>query len=93
MPRFLIEVPHDNEETECLRAIDSLLNFGSHFVMNAEWGCKDGVHKAWIIIEAENKEEARAILPPASRASATIVCINKFSMDEVDDLMKQHGMK
>jgi len=93
MQRFLIEVPHDEEETECLRAIESLLNYGSHFITNADWGCMDGVHKAWIIVEADNKEEARGILPPASRADATITGLNKFSMDEVDELMKRHGMK
>ena len=93
MPKFLLEVPHDEKETECLRVIESFLTYGSHFVVNAEWGCMDGVHKAWITIEAENKDEARAILPPNSQAKASIVCINKFTMDELDDMLKQHGKK
>ena len=93
MAKFLIEVPHDEEETECIRVVESFLNYGSHFVVNADWGCMDGVHKAWITIEAENKDEARAILPPASRARANIVRLNKFTMEELDEIMKRHGKK
>ena len=79
MAKFLIEVPHDEEETECIRVVESFLTYGSHFVTHADWGCMDGVHKAWITIEADSKDEARAILPPASRANAKIVCLNKFT--------------
>ena len=92
MAKFMIEVPHDEEETECLRVIESFLTYGSHFVTNADWGCMDGVHKAWITIEADNKDIARDIIPPASRSKATITQLTKFTMDEVDELMKQHGM-
>ena len=93
MAKFLIEVPHDEEETECIRVVESFLTYGSHFVMNADWGCMDGVHKAWITIEAENKDEARAILPPSSRDQAVIVRLNKFTMGELDEIMGRHKKK
>jgi nicotinate-nucleotide pyrophosphorylase len=51
------------------------------------------VHKAWITIETDNKEEARNILPPAYRAQATIIKLNKFSMAEIDEILRQHGKK
>ena len=54
------------------------------------WGCRDGEHKAWIIIEVDNKEEARRILPPAFCSQAKIVSLNKFSMEEIDDILRQH---
>ena len=57
---------------------------------HADWGCRDGEHKAWIIIEVDNKEEARRILPPAFRSLAKIVSLNKFSMEEIDDILRQH---
>ena len=66
------------------------LKTGSHFVTHADWGCRDGEHKAWIIIEVDNKEEARRILPPAFRSLAKIVSLNKFSMEEIDDIFRQH---
>ena len=78
MERFFIEVPHEAEKVACARAVQILLKTGSHYLTNADWGCTDGVHKGWIIVEAENKQEARGILPPAYRSQAEIV---KQSLD------------
>jgi hypothetical protein len=47
MAKFLIEVPHEAEKRACLRAIQILLQTGSHYLTNAEFGCLDGVHKGW----------------------------------------------
>jgi len=93
MPKYLIEVPHAEELLACAQVIESFLNYGSHFATKADWGCKDGVHKAWITIETENKEDARNILPPAYRSQATIIQLNKFTMAEIDDILAQHGQK
>jgi hypothetical protein len=91
MAKFLIEVPHEKELLACAQVIESFLNYGSHFATKADWGCKDGVHKAWITIEADNREDARNILPPAYRPQATIVQLHKFSMDEIDEILAQHS--
>ena len=90
MARFLIEVPHNAEKSECERVVRIFLNTGSHFLTNADWGCYDGEHKAWVILESENKEEARFVLPPAFRPQAKIVQLDKFEMDKVDEINKQH---
>jgi len=90
MPRFLLEVPHESEMVACARAAKVLLDTGSHFVTHADFGCRDGVHKAWIVVEAHNKEEARNTLPVLYRRQATIVELNKFSLDELDDLIARH---
>ena len=81
MARFHIEVPH--EPVACLRAAQIFLNAGSHFLTHADWGCNDGEHKAWIIAEVENKDEARTILPPAVRPQAKITRLNYLSIDEI----------
>ena len=90
MARFLIEVPHEAEKVECARAIHILLSTGSHFMTHADWGCLDGVHKGWIILELESKEEARSILPPAYRSKANIVELNKFTMEEMEEILRHH---
>ena len=90
MGKFLIEVPHEEEVLGCARVVEIFLKTGSHFVTHADWGCRDGEHKAWIIVEMDNKEEARRILPPAFRSQAKIVSLNKFSMEEIDDILCQH---
>jgi hypothetical protein len=85
MPKFLIEVPHEEEVTACARVVQVFLATGSHFLSNADWGCMDGEHKAWIIVEMGSKDEARAILPPAFRRQARIVGLNKFTMQQIED--------
>ena len=90
MPRFLIEVPHEEEVVSCARAIKVLLETGSHFLTKADFGCEDGVHKAWIVVDVDSKEEARNILPPAYRRQATIVALCKFGIKEVDELIRHH---
>ena len=88
--RFLIELPHEATPVACARAIQAILMTGSHFLTHADWGCMDGEHKAWIIVEVGNKDEARAIVPPAFRSEAKIVQLNAFSLEDVDNILRQH---
>ncbi|MEE8590596.1 MAG: hypothetical protein V3V57_12255 [Spirochaetia bacterium] len=90
MAKFFIEVPHEAETGACVRAVKSFLNTGSHFLRNADWGCYDGEHKAWIILDLESKKEALSVVPPGFRSQAKIVELNKFTMKEVDELLLHH---
>jgi hypothetical protein len=90
MSRFLIEVPHEPNTAACLRAVRIFLDTGSHFLSHADWGCLDGVHKAWLIMDLENKEQARNILPPAYRPHATIVQLNEFTMEQIKEIGLHH---
>ena len=88
--RFLIEVPHEDATVACARAVEVFLTTGSHFLSHADWGCKDGVHKAWMVVEVDSKEEARAIVPPVFRAQTKIVKLNCFTMEEIDQILRDH---
>jgi hypothetical protein len=90
MSKYLIEVPHQANTAACVRAVRIFLNTGSHFLSHADWGCLDGVHKAWIIVDVENKEQARSILPPAYRPQALIVKLNEFRMEQIDEIASTH---
>jgi len=90
MARFLIEVPHEDQAKACLLAVKVLLSSGSHYLTNAEFGCLDGEHKAWIIVEVDSKEQALFILPPVYRSRARIVQLNKFSLQEIEELLAAH---
>ena len=87
MEKFHIEVPHEAEPKACALAVEVLRTTGSHYLTNADWGCLDGVHKAWITVEAESKQEAKMILPVPYRNKATIVQLNKFSKNEIDEIL------
>ena len=89
MPKFIVEVPHSGDQLACARLVQMFLQTGSHFLMNADWGCVDGIHKAWILLEADNREEARSVLPPAIRSEAAVIQLNKFSMEQVEGILGQ----
>ena len=89
--RFLIEVPHEASRLECARVVDAFLKTGSHFLAGPVWGCRDGEHKAWMIVDVDSKDEARGILPPLMRARAKIVQLNAFTSEEIDDILREHG--
>jgi hypothetical protein len=90
MARFLIEVPHEAEESACIKAVRTFLRTGSHFLTHADWGCKDGEHKAWIIVDVDSKNDAEMIIPHSYRPEAKVVKLNYFVMDEVGELKDYH---
>ena len=90
MARYLIEVPHEREVQACARVVRVFLATGSHLLTHADWGCMDGEHSAWIIVEVDSKEDARQVVPPALRAGAKITGLNKFTMEQIDSIMSQH---
>lgn len=90
MPRFLIEVPHEAEMVACARAIEVFFKTGSHFFTHADWGCMDGEHKGWIIVEVDSRKDAQAIVPPIFRSQATIVQLNAFTQEQLDDILSSH---
>jgi len=91
MPRFLVEVEHEGTQQACQRAIDTFLRTGSHFLSNAEWGCKDNEHKAWMIVDVGTRQEARNIVPADFRATAKVVQLTTFTRTEADESARQHG--
>lgn len=91
MSRFLLEIPHDSDKVACNRAIRIVLESGSHFLSNADWGCADGDHRALLVVDVESREEAQAILPPALRAGARIVRLIKFVVDPGDGKVRQQA--
>jgi hypothetical protein len=90
MARFLIEVPHEATKEECVRAAKILLSTGSQYLAHADFGCLDGEHKAWVILDVDSKEEARFVLPAVYRSQAKIIELNKFTLRELDELLAHH---
>ncbi len=90
MTKYLVEVSHNPEKINCLRAVQILMSTGNHFLTHADWGCFDGVHKAWFVMEVDNKEEALRIIPPLYRKDTTITALNKFSLKDVEDMLNRY---
>ena len=90
MARFLIEIPHEEATVACARVVDVFLKTGSHYLSTADWGCKDGVHKSWMVVDVDTKEDALRIVPPAFRAHAKVVQLNAFTMKEIESILQKH---
>ena len=88
MERYLIEVPHEPDFQACVQAVHVFLMTGSHLLTHADWGCMDGDHCAWFIAEVDSKDEARHLVPPAFRADARVIGLNKFSMEQLGSIMQ-----
>lgn len=83
MTRYLIELPHGDERLACIKALRAIHEYGSHFVTQAHWGCRDGVHSGWMIAELPSREEAMLMVPPQFRNDARIVKLNFFTPEEI----------
>ena len=86
MDRFLVISPHTVED--CKAAVQQVLFAG--YITHFDWGCKDGEHTGWAIIEASSKAEAMMAVPPLVRHDAHVVQLTKFTPEEVRAM---HGMK
>jgi hypothetical protein len=90
MASYLIEIPHSADKMECTNAIKVFLNSGSHFLANADWGCSDGEHKAWMVVNVNDRNEALQIVPPFYREHARIIKLEKYTKDMVEEGYKYH---
>jgi hypothetical protein len=87
MDRYLIETAHTKED--CLHALDLILAHG--FITHYDWGCKVGIHKGWVIVEADSSSEALLSVPPLIRDKATVIKLNKYSPEEIQVFHEQMG--
>jgi len=76
MNRYLIESQHT--DANCEQVVQDV--FAAGYLHHFEWGCKDHDHTAWAIVEAENPEHARQLVPWYLRDKACIVQLVKFDM-------------
>jgi len=90
MAKFIVEVSHSPDKIECLRTVQIFLSSGSHFLTHADWGCLDGEHKAWFVMEVDSKEEALRVVPSFYWKDTKITKLSKFNLTEVENLLKKH---
>jgi hypothetical protein len=89
MPRFLIQLTHSDEHAACVKALRAIEQYGSHFVTQANWGCKAGIHSGWLIAELPSRNEAMLMVPPEFRDEARIVELNQFTPQDIAALISK----
>ena len=89
MPKFLIEVRHADDFEGCVKALDALRSLGSHLVSHADFGCEDGVHCGWMVVEVGDRKEAELIVPPPLRADARVIQLRRWSPEEITAMVRE----
>jgi len=88
---YLIIATHTTQE--CMASMDELKNKGDAFLSNVYWGCKTGDHTAYVIVEAESEAAARTQLPANERDKAKVIPVNKFTVEQIETMHKEHEHK
>ncbi len=83
MDRYLVISPHT--AAECVKAFKLVEAIGS--MTHWDWGCKDGEHCGWVIVEAESKDQALMAVPSLERPKARAIKLVRFTPD---DIKKMH---
>jgi len=79
MYRYLVVSNHTAED--CHHTVEQFVYHGH--IMNYDWGCEDGVHKSWAIIESEDESQALLTVPPRLRSRARATRLAKFTPEKI----------
>lgn len=52
-------------------------------VTRFDWGCKDGEHCGWAVIEADSASQALLVVPSLERGKAKAIKLTRFSPEEI----------
>ncbi len=85
---YLIISPHTVEE--CLVALDDVAAKGKDELARWDWGCADGDHTGYCIVDAASKEAALAMVPQKQRSKSKAVMLNKFSIEQIKEFHESH---
>ena len=88
MARFLVELPHTKQD--CLEALDSVIAHSHALMERIDWGCGDDVHTGWLVIEAQDANAARMMVPTNISDRATATQLVKFTPEQVQSFHEAH---
>ena len=88
MARYLVELPHTKED--CLEALDSVVAHSQSLMDRIDWGCGEDTHTGWLVIEAQDANAAKMMVPSNIRDTARAVQLNKFTNEQVKSFHEAH---
>jgi hypothetical protein len=84
MTKYLIAATH--EPDDCTRALGEELAMGPKVLDKFVYGCKEGDHTGYAIVDVKNLSEALAMVPGFLQESACITKVDKFTPAEIRSL-------
>jgi hypothetical protein len=77
--RYLVVSPHT--AGDCKQALKEVHAAG--YITRFDWGCMDGDHTGWVVLEAETMQQALMVVPAMQRNKAKAVKLVKFSPADI----------
>jgi sulfur relay (sulfurtransferase) DsrF/TusC family protein len=87
MSRYLISSPHTSEE--CVRSLDAMLAKGSNVLDKFVFGCDDGDHTGYAIVDVKSLSDALALVPDFLQENACITKVEKLSAADIRAMHKK----
>ena len=81
MTKYLITSKH--EPAECLRALDEAAAKGPGVLDKFVYGCMEGDHTGYALVEVKNLSDALAMVPSFLQDSACITKVDKFTARDI----------
>ena len=73
----------DAEQVACVGVVMLFLSSGSHLLPHADWGCMDGDHRAWIIMDVADKKGGDGDRPAGAPRLARVIGLNTWLCREL----------
>jgi hypothetical protein len=84
--KYLIQSPHTKEE--CLRELDELSAKGQKTLGQFFWGCSQGDHTGYAIVDAKSAVEAKRLVPDFISSKARVIELVQFSTEQIRSMHK-----
>jgi hypothetical protein len=84
----MVIVPHS--EKDCVTTLDDLSAQGSSTLSKFYFGCKNGDHTAYGLINASSESDVRNMLPANMKDKAKIMPVNQFTIDEIKAIHEKY---
>lgn len=81
MSLYLIASKHTAEQ--CIQALDEVMAKGTDILDKFVYGCKEGDHTGYAIVNAERLSDALALVPDFLQEDACVTKVTKFSPAEI----------
>lgn len=81
MALYLITSNHEPEQ--CLDALDDMLAKGTDTLNKFVFGCKEGDHTGYAIVDAESRSTALSLLPDFLQETACVSRVDRFTPADI----------
>lgn len=81
MPYYMVELTHTSGD--CVDALEEIDQRSEDLLGEIYWGCMDGRHVGWTVVETHDEAEARETVQPSIRNKVTVTQVDVVSPELV----------